>query len=685
MISRWWWRQGLVAGVLAMRAACGLEAAEPPAWVVDPAQPGAHLPPQGASLFDRLFATPSGDSHALPLSLPFPFERLIARIERELAPAAPGGLPPLKAVLLPLGRSLQRTAAAPDYFDFPRVVVAVDALPGAGSSLLLKDRLYIGYQEKSAVLEVISYNEEAGRFEFQLVKDYRAGGQPRVFQANRTICFACHQNGAPIFSRALWDETNANPAIAARLKATGRSYYGVAPERGVDLPYAIDVAVRRANRLALAQRLWREGCGDGEAGWRCRAGLWQAALLLRLGDDRRPPPDPGFEEASAAVLRRTAARNWPAGLALGRSDLPNRNPLPDAAGWPVSPAEQVARSNVAAVFEPLLPRAAEQVWRSDAPQAVDEAVEAIAGFVVDGRWPGLTAALARRAAALPRVVIALECTQPAPGPERECRGADGSRLRLDQAAGRVEGLRLAGGLPHSAFTLRPATPLRLAGGNWLERLDMSGLKNGSGTLRLVLRDDRSALAVAFRRLAGQPPWQALLDGRPLPREALLNALLLELGEHLPPPAAGVPPVPQLELPASVPAAETTGLAPSLTAFHAWCAACHWSAETFPPNFLQGPAQTLEARLRQCAPRIYVRLAMARLPRAQRAKTPMPPETLLPAFGTHAEAWAQGAERAALEATIRRMLVAETGREPDLPTLLAGGYEALRPCLAPARP
>jgi NAD(P)-dependent dehydrogenase (short-subunit alcohol dehydrogenase family) len=42
-------------------------------------------------------------------------------------------------------------------------------------------------------------------------------------------------------------------------------------------------------------------------------------------------------------------------------------------------------------------------------------------------------------------------------------------------------------------------------------------------------------------------------------------------------------------------------------------------------------------------------------------------------------------KAALEATIRRLLAAESGREPDLPTLLAGGYEALRPCLAPARP
>ncbi|WP_346288878.1 hypothetical protein, partial [Zoogloea sp.] len=361
---------------------------------------------------------------------------------------------------------------------------------------------------------------------------------------------------------------------------------------------------------------------------------------------------------------------------------------PGAPAWPVAPAEQVARSNVAAVFDPLLPRAAEQFWRSDAPQAVDEAVEAIAEFVVDGRWPGLMAALARRAATMPRVMLALNCEPPAvasAGAGPECRGSDGSRLRINPATGQIEGMRLAGGLPHPAFAAGPAPALRLAGGDWLERVDMSGLKGGAGTLHLVLRHDSGALAAALHGLAGRPPWQALLDGRPLPREALLNALLTELGEG-PPPTAGVGgPLPQLEMPVGVPAAEARGAAPALAAFQAWCAACHWSAETFPPNFLQGPAETLENRLRQCAPRIYVRLAMARQPRAQRAKTPMPPETLLPAFGTHAEAWAQGADRAALEETIRRMLVAESGREPDLPTLLAGGYEALRPCLAPAHP
>src|SRR3546814_5552801 len=96
-------------------------------------------------------------------------------------------------------------AAAPDFFAHPRIVAAVTG-EGDDAAALLKDRLYIGYQEQSALLEVISYNEAAGRFEFQLVHDYRAGATPRVSYARRELCAACHQNLAPIFSRPLRSE-----------------------------------------------------------------------------------------------------------------------------------------------------------------------------------------------------------------------------------------------------------------------------------------------------------------------------------------------------------------------------------------------------------------------------------------------------------------------------------------------
>lgn len=673
------WRR--VAAVLAMGAAVAMAwGAEPsapaPAWVVDPARPGPHLPPAGGSLFDALFAAPDG-RHALP----FPFEKLVARIGAELAAESGSTLPPVKAVLIPLGRSLQRSAAAPDYFRFPRVVIAVDGAPAPGSPWLLKDRLYIGYLEKSAVLEVISYNEAAGRFEFQLVSDYRAGGQPRVRYANRNVCFACHHNGAPIFSRALWDETNANPAVAALLEAQGRSFHGIAPRRGVDLPYAIDKAVGRANRLALAQRLWQEGCGPGPEGRACRAGLYAAALRLRLAEGASLPPAQTIDARTAATLKTTAARLWPTGLALGRADLPNRNPLQGLAGWPEDPQQRRARAHVAAAFDPLAPRLPDSFWQADGAEALPEAVGGLAGFVVDGDWARFQAALARQGAALPRVVRQLACTPLPASRASRCIDAQGASLGLDPDTGRVLRLSLNGEPPRAPFALSARPGLRLAGGDVLEVLDMSGVSHGRGSLRLVLRADSQALGQAVARVAGTADADLLLGVQPIPRAALMHALLAALGDT--PRVRPIPPWPPAVLadPGGTALAEGS-LPASLAAFQAWCAACHLGSEASPPNFLHGPADGLAARLRQCAPRIYIRLAMARLPAAARAKTPMPPETLLPALGSHAAAWAASPARAGLEATVAAMLKAESGRDPDIDTLLAGGYEALRPCLAP---
>ena len=74
-----------------------------------------------------------------------------------------------------MGRSLQRNAASPDFFKFPRAVVVAEATPVSipGKPLIvLKDRLFLGYQPQAEAIEVISYNEMAGRFEFQVVENY---------------------------------------------------------------------------------------------------------------------------------------------------------------------------------------------------------------------------------------------------------------------------------------------------------------------------------------------------------------------------------------------------------------------------------------------------------------------------------------------------------------------------------
>lgn len=73
-----------------------------PLWVVDPDRPGPNQPGVGRSLLDVVFA-PNGAPR-----IPFPFSALVANIATHLAVDQP----PLR-VLIPMGRSLQREAAAP--------------------------------------------------------------------------------------------------------------------------------------------------------------------------------------------------------------------------------------------------------------------------------------------------------------------------------------------------------------------------------------------------------------------------------------------------------------------------------------------------------------------------------------------------------------------------------------------
>jgi hypothetical protein len=308
----------------ARRYEASREAVPQAAWVVDPRDPGPALPPGGRSLFDFLVTRSEGGRKVY--DVPYPFAALTRRIAGRLGEAAVG--PPLKMVLIPRGRSLQRDAARPDFFRFPRAVVAVDAEPRVGPGqpgVLLKDRLYLGYQEKANVIEVISYNEAAGRFEFQVVRDYREGGTPSVLYANRALCMTCHQNAAPIFARPLWDETNANPGIAALLAAERREFYGFPLEPGVDVPYLIDNATDRANLLSAWQLLWRDGCGGDETdAIRCRASLLTAALLRvpRCPAARSPPARRGALARGLARAHRRPPEPQPDGPGLRATGEP---------------------------------------------------------------------------------------------------------------------------------------------------------------------------------------------------------------------------------------------------------------------------------------------------------------------------------------------------------------------------
>lgn len=317
-------RAALLAGLMMMSVMRAEAAAQTPGEALSV---GTDLPPQGRSLFDRLVYAEDAAGTA-SLQLPFPFSALVAHLCARLQlDAQPEALP---VVLIPLGRSLQRNTAAPRFFESPRVVLAVLGESARPAAPLAKDRLYLGYQERSGVIEVISYNDELGRFEFQIVKNYGAQTRPRLFYAKRAICVACHQNQAPMFPRPLWSETHANPPVAARLRAARADFHGVDLSRGIDVPAAIDAATDRANRYVLEQRLWQEGCAslirtehDG-ADTRCRIALLDAALKLRLSGWR------GYAEGAAATLdalRTHWREQWPDGWSVPNPDIPNRDPL----------------------------------------------------------------------------------------------------------------------------------------------------------------------------------------------------------------------------------------------------------------------------------------------------------------------------------------------------------------------
>lgn len=307
------------------------------------------LPPEGTrSLFDHLIA-----QHE---SLPYPFEKLVALVQAQ----DPEGRPPL-ALLIPEGRSLLKAQA---HFARPRVLVAADFQapnPDGVLGLAARGQLFLGFVEDAAEIEVISYNEAAGRFEFQLVQDYRAGGVPRIVYARRAICTTCHQGGAPIFPQRPWNETNAHAGIARRIvEAHGQDrYLGLPAAVPLAAPERFDELTDIANFMPVAQRLWLDGCGDGAPGRDCRREMFRLALEFALNPG-------GFDGGAVAqTLRARQAVAWPAGgIAVPDNDLRNRDPLTEAGGlreWLrrlLAPRARASGQDLAA-FERLPPLPAE--------------------------------------------------------------------------------------------------------------------------------------------------------------------------------------------------------------------------------------------------------------------------------------------------------------------------------------
>ena len=498
----------MAAAVFAAMLASASVSNAAPLLLVDPARTGEAEPPAGQSLFDDLFRRETG------YDLPYPFERLSAAVARHNDGERP------RAVLIPMGRSLQRLAADPDYFAWPRVVLAVDK-SGLKAVPYLKDRLFIGYQARSTSMEVISYNEAAGRFEFQVVSNYTGSGTPLVEYADRSVCTGCHQGHGPIFPIAQWNETNANPRMADRMAALGAAFHGVPVRRGIDEPDGIDQAVGRANRLAVAQFIWRQACGAARdmKPAECRSRLLLAALRWRLGGAR------GAWEAAddndlAKVLHTAIARIAPGGIAVVDPSIPDRDPLIELDAG-VKPMEVVEPDGV---YDPARPRAPRLLVDASGKPAevLAAAVADIGGFFSPRGLNGLAAALAAQGG--PATAFSAACTlDHADGEVRfDCAG-DGLSLSgyASASGGILTRLALKGFAPLAGLKIQPGArgaalslnlvenglglPARLPTG---ERL--SALRIADGKAQITVTDDMAALrrTVAAADLYGDGPLRA---------------------------------------------------------------------------------------------------------------------------------------------------------------------------------
>jgi len=527
------------------------------------------LPPAGRSLFDHL--TSRRIDERIEQRVPYPFQALLAELETR-AGTDRLGRPGVAAVLIPLGRSLQRNASPGDYFAHPRIVAAITGEVAAvtRAAPLLRDRIFLGFQDETGIVEVISYNERAGRFEFQVVTDYRRGATPKVFYARRAVCTTCHHGAAPIFSRPSWDETNANPAVARALGVHAKSFHGVPVARGVDVPNAIDDAVARANRIALMQTIWRDGCARVAAPndpALCRAEALLAALRLRLTERLGRSVS---EPAAADQLRILAAAwqaTWPDGLPEPDPNIPNRDPFFGGAQQLGITAARLpyAADEIPPALDPMANRPPVAVWRADAA-GIDRFVRTLAEMLAASDIAQLARGLASRRAA-------------------------------------------------SA----PARPARLAGSEAFpanDHYDFDRLQHALAALAADSRAGRSDVLgnAAFQRT---PTLQALFTHLGLPADSVC----CDFDERAWPPA-------RLEHDGiENPAARSTPLEP----FYEHCGVCHAGPSESPPGFLFGSAASVERNLSRCAARIRYRLAMWRVAEGARAKVPMPPPVFVPSW------------------------------------------------------
>ncbi len=381
------------------------------------------LPPAGTrSLFDHVVTQSNG--------VPYPFDKLVASIQK----LNPSGEPPV-VVMIPHGRSLLKAQANDEH---PRLLMAADFQAknnDASLGLNTKGQLFLGFVENANEIEVLSYNEAAGRYEFQLVQDYSATGARKLVYAKRQVCTTCHQGAAPIFPQRPWNETNASSDTAADIKQARSTsglpsdqYFGLPTSIGLDKPERFDELTDVGNFFVATQKLWLDGCGDGAQGRACRKAMFKQAVIYA----REPG---GYRDNSAAAnTLRSMQRQQLASktIAVPESDLPNRDPVAERRGFKgminalftpsVKPGEGAKNNEdldafdrlpkLPAILDPLTRRPAKRILKAD---DID-GVYGIASLMTDADISSLYASAGQDAQVLDKAIDRLPDTLFDPAP-----------------------------------------------------------------------------------------------------------------------------------------------------------------------------------------------------------------------------------------------------------------------------
>jgi hypothetical protein len=288
-------------------------------------------------------------------SVPYPILNLKQSLESFVASPGDDFAPALVHSMVPFGRSLQ---AGQSDAAHPRVIFGYILSPftdgGRPYYRDIVDRIFIAYSEIQNTLEIISWNNYEGRFNFESVRNYiPSPGNPQTFvdentilygqMTKRQLCMTCHQAGGPIYAEKPWSESTSgfapgnfghSPMTDVVKQAVGSDHYlglEIQPfdEQGNPASHAgeIHVVIQDAHAsLLTGRRLAGQGCADNLI---CRRIFLESVLSLARQGFYDAPVDNFLEVIPyRSALMKEIGPGWRSDqFAYIDPTLKDRNPL----------------------------------------------------------------------------------------------------------------------------------------------------------------------------------------------------------------------------------------------------------------------------------------------------------------------------------------------------------------------